>query len=134
MKPHGPTGVLALLVALAGCSSGIGDICMEDADCKPGLRCAVVQGGRGVCTYPEAVQDGTIPPDHPLPDAARDALHDAPADASADAPSDAPRVDLAADARHDAPPAEGSVDAPGDLAWEGGESDAPTTDLGSDGP
>jgi len=61
---------LSVAAALSGCSAGIGEFCYNDADCRPGLRCALIQDKRGVCTYPEAISDAAPEPDTGAPDTA----------------------------------------------------------------
>jgi len=126
MKAQGYAGALAILLALAGCSAGIGDACTRDSDCRAGLRCAVIQGKGGVCTYPDGVHDSAAQPDQRPAEAA------AP-DAALDATRDLVPADLTVDAATDRPLAEGHVDVPMDLASEGRVPDA-ATDLGADGP
>jgi hypothetical protein len=93
--------VLSLSVAavLPGCSSGIGEFCYDDSDCRPGLRCALIQDKRGVCTYPEAISDAAPAPDTSVPDTAP------PLDVGPEAPPPDTMPDLLPDLVQDQGPA-----------------------------
>jgi hypothetical protein len=90
---------LSVAVALSGCSSGIGEFCHDDSDCRPGLRCALIQEKRGVCTYPEAISDAAPEPDTGAPDTAP------PLDLKPEAPPPDTAPDLLPDLVQDQGPA-----------------------------
>ena len=62
------------LLSLCSCAAGLGEFCLTDRECEPGLRCTSRDAGRGVCTYPEGIPD------------TRSSGSDAPADLGRDRP------------------------------------------------
>ena len=54
--------IVCLVPAAAGCSA-VGDFCHDDDDCGRGLRCNASPGARGICTYPEGLDDLTVTSD-----------------------------------------------------------------------
>lgn len=125
----------ALLVMTGSCSSGLGDFCYDDSDCKAGFLCSATGQRRGVCTYPEGTADAGVDQGHldlSPADSTDSAAFDLHPDAAPDASVDAAAVDLSLDAAVPDLSRDSTPDARNDLPPDAAAADASAKDQSVD--